>query len=148
MSWRVKNLPAREVVSVIATGEISSEDAGTQAAEALRLLKQNQANLVLVDYAEALSEVSLSCLYGLPDYFTKSEAPWNLRVAVVVPRTQYRIATYHFFELVCKNAGYNVSLFDDREAAEDWLQQGRPLRTEADPAAKAEASCLAKSPCE
>ncbi len=134
------------MVAVIATGEISSEDAGAQAAEALRLLKQNQANLVLVDCSDALSEVSLSCLYGLPDYFTKSGAPWNIRVAVVVPRTQYRIATYHFFELVCKNAGYNVSLFDEREAAEDWLQQAQRFRTEADPAPEAAASCLAKKP--
>ena len=63
------------------------EDLRRQAAKTLRLLKQNEATLVLADYSDAFSEVSLACLYGLPDDFTTSGAPWNLRVAVVIPRT-------------------------------------------------------------
>jgi hypothetical protein len=66
---------------------------------------------------------------------------------VVLPRTRYRIETYQFFELVCKNAGYDVGLFEQREAAADWLQKAQPIRTELDPAPEAEASCLAKTPC-
>ena len=66
MPWRVEYIPAKDVVAVNATGEISSEDAGAQVAETIRALKQNQANLVLVDYSDALSEVSLASRYGLP----------------------------------------------------------------------------------
>jgi hypothetical protein len=147
MSWRVKYLPASHVVAVIARGEISNEDAMAQVAETIRVLEQNRANLVLLDYSNALSEVSLASLYGLPDYFTQSGGPWNVRMAVVVPRTQYRIATYHFLELVCKNAGYNVSLFEERKPAEDWLQQVRSFRTGAVPVREAEASGLARTRC-
>jgi hypothetical protein len=147
MPWRVEYLPAEDVVAVIAAGEVSNEDVGAQVAETMRVLKQNQASLVLVDYANALSEVSLASLYGLPDCFTRSEAPWNVRLAVVIPRTRYRIETYQFFELVCKNAGYNINLFEEREAAEDWLRQARPVRTQAGSTPEAEASCLAKTSC-
>ena len=111
------------MVVVTASGEIRNEDVTPQSAEAIRLAKQNRANVVLVDYSDALLEVSLPSLYGLPDYYSQIGAPWDARVAVVLPRTRYRIESYQFFELVCKNAGYNVQLFEAREAAEQWLAQ-------------------------
>lgn len=129
MAWTVEYLPTKDVVAIIAAGEISSEDAEAQLAETIRLLHQNHATHVLVDYSEALSEVSLPSLYGLPDYSTMSGAPWNARVAVVIPRTRYRIETYQFFELVCRNAGYDVRSFDNAEAAEDWLQQAQSVQS-------------------
>jgi len=147
MPWRVDYVSGQGLVAVIATGEISSEDVSAQAAETIRLLRLNEATLVLADYSDALSEVSLASLYGLPDDFTRSGAPWNTRVAVLIPRTRYRIETYQFFELVCKNAGYHVSLFDEREAAEAWLRQTWPVGTATDPVPEAEPLSRAKTPC-
>jgi hypothetical protein len=144
MAWRVEYLAAEHVVAVISIGEISNEDIREQVAETIRVLKQNEATLVLADYSEALSEASLASLYLLPDDFTRTGAPWNARVAVVTPHTRYRIETYQFFELVCKNAGYNVSLFDEREAAEVWLRQTWPVPTAAAPASELHA-CGVKS---
>lgn len=123
MSWTVEYLAAKQVVVIIAKGEISNQDVETQLAETIRLLKQHQASRVLADYSEALSEVSLATLYWLPDSSTQFGAPWNARMAVVMPRTRYRLETYHFLELVFRNAGYNVRLFDKLEAGENWLQQ-------------------------
>lgn len=122
---------------VTSSGEIRNEDARAQVEEIIRLLKQNRARVVLVDYSDALSEVSLPSLYGLPDYYTELGAPWNARIALVLPRSRYRLESYQFFELVCKNAGYNVRLFDEREAAEHWLGLGPPVREHADHAAHA-----------
>jgi len=147
MPWRVEYLPATDVVAVIAAGEVTNEDARAQVGEVIRLLEQHRTTLVLADYAEALSEVSLPSLYGLPDHFSRCGGLWNVRVAVVMPRTRYRLETYQFFELVCKNAGYNVRLFGAREAAEEWLQQARPGRTEVEPDPEGSGSCLAKTPC-
>ena len=117
---------------VTGSGEIRDEDARAQVKEIIPLLKQSHAGNVLVNYSDALSEVSLSSLYGLPDYASELGAPWHIRVAVVLPRTRYRIESYEFFQLVCQNAGYNVRLFDEREAAEDWLAQVPPVRKQAD----------------
>ena len=126
MSWTVEYLPAQGVIAVTATGEVSNADAEAQVAEVIRLLKQNHALRILVDYSEAVSEVSLPTLYNVPDHCTKSGAVWNVWAAVVLPRTRYRIDTYHFFELVCHNAGYNVRLFDSTDAAEHWLHEQSP----------------------
>ena len=117
---------------IIGTGKITDEDAKAQVLEGTRLLKQHQTTSVLIDYSEAWSEVSLSGAYGLPDYYGELGGPWHVRVAVVAPRTGYRIETYEFLELVCKNAGYDVRLFETREAAEEWLRQASPMQKQAE----------------
>jgi len=131
MPWRVEYAPETGSVVVTASGEIRNEDATAQAAEALRLARRNQAGVVLIDYSDALSEVSLPSLYGLPDYFSQLGMPWNARVAVLLPRTGYRIESYQFFELVSQNAGYNIKLFETKAAAETWLAQAPPVREHA-----------------
>jgi hypothetical protein len=128
MSWNVEYLPEKGVVVVIAKGEVSGEDALAQLAEIIGVLKENQASIVLADYSDALSEVPLASIYWMPDQAAKLGAPWRLHVAVVLPRTGYRIDTYQFLATVGKNAGYDVRLFETRAAAECWLQQSPAVR--------------------
>ena len=128
MPWKVEYVPERELVLAVATDVIFDEDAREQVAETIRLLRRHRAALVLADHAAALTEVRLASLYSLPDYATELGAPWNIHVAVVIPRTRYRLETYEFLELVSRNAGYDLKLFDDREAAENWLLQFFPVQ--------------------
>lgn len=137
MPWTVEYAPERRAVVVTASGEIHDEDARAQTAEAFRLLKHNQASGVLVDYSDAVSEVSLAGLYWLPGYAAELGAPWDARVAVVLPRIRYRLESYQFLELVCKNAGYEIKLFEAREAAGNWIAQAAPVREHADQPAHA-----------
>jgi hypothetical protein len=125
MPWEVKYKPEQKMVVVIATGQVWDQDGKDQAEKAIRLLRENQAMLVLVDYSEAISEVSLPNLYRLPDQFSALGAPGHARIAVLLPRTGYRLESYQFFELACKHAGYRVKLFAETGAAEDWLRQGQ-----------------------
>ena len=131
MPWTVEYVPERDMALVVATGEIFDHEARGQVAETIRLLQEHRANLALLDYAEALTEVLLSSLYWLPEYAAELGAPWNLRVAVVTPRTRFRIEMYYFFELVFNNAGYDVKLFDNKEAAGDWLGRASPVQVPA-----------------
>ena len=123
MPWTVEYEPERALVLVTGSGNMRDEDATAQTTEAICFLKQNHSNAILVDYSEAVSEVTLSNLYWLPDYSSELGAPWNIQVAVLLPRTQYRLESFQFFELVCKNAGYNVRLFEAKEVAEAWLAE-------------------------
>ena len=126
MPWEVKYRPEKQTVVVTATGQVSGQDGKDQAEQAIRLLQENRVTLVLVDYSEALSEVSLPDLYWLPDHFSAVGAPGHARIAVLLPRTGYRLESYQFFELACKRAGYSVKLFAETGPAEDWLRQGQP----------------------
>ena len=89
----------------------------------------DESNLMLVDCSNAVTRASLPGLYRLPDYATELGAPWNVRVAVVIPQTRFRMEMFQFFELVFRKAGYDLHLFDDRESAEAWLQRPPPVRT-------------------
>jgi hypothetical protein len=128
MAWEVEYKAEKDMIVVTATGQVSGQDGRGQAEKAIRLLKENQATLVLIDYSEAVSELTLPNLYWLPDYFSELGTPWHARIAVLLPRTGYRIESYQFFEVACKNAGYNVKLFAEKEHAENWLRQGQPAR--------------------
>ena len=147
MSWKVEYLPATGLVAVTAAGEVSDEDARAQVEQVIGLLKQHQTTLVLVDYSEALSEVSLPSLYRLPDSFLQCGGPWNVRVAVVLPHSRYRNETYQFFKLVCGNAGYDVRLFDQRDAAEEWLEHDQLSKLKPGPDCGDNATVLARAPC-
>jgi hypothetical protein len=119
------------MVVVAAFGEMRDEDARAQTAEAVYFLKHNQATAVVVDYSDASSALSLAGLYWLPDYATQLGAPWDARVAVVLPRGRCRLESHQFFALVCKNAGYDVRLFDEKIAAENWLAPTPPATQQA-----------------
>jgi hypothetical protein len=131
MAWTVEYLSESELVLLSVTGEILDEDAKTQVTETIRLLNEHQSMLVLVDCSNAVAKASLPSLYRLPDYAAEVGAPWNIHVAVVVSQTRFRIETFHFFELVSRNAGYDVHLFEDREIAKAWLRQADTIRTGA-----------------
>jgi hypothetical protein len=133
MSWTVEYAPERELVVVTASGEIRDEDARAQTVEALYLFEQNRAAGILADYSDAISEVTLAELYWLPDYAAVIGTPWNIPVAVVLPRKPYRLESFQFFELVCSNAGWNVKLFESKAMAEDWLAQAAPVHRHAEP---------------
>ena len=131
MAWTIEYLPERALVLLVVTGEIGDQDSSETLAETVRLLNEHQCTLVLVDCADAVTEASLPGIYRLPDHATALGAPWNLRIAVVLPKRRLRIETFHFFALVCSNAGYDVRLFDDRNSAEAWLRLPLPTRTGA-----------------
>jgi hypothetical protein len=131
MAWTVEYVPEGDLLLLVVTGDILDEDGKAQVAETIRLLNEHQSTLVLVDCSHALTKATLPSLYRLPDYATELGAPWNVRIAVVIPQTRFRIETFYFSELVFRNAGYDVHLFDDRAIAEAWLRRPHPLQSQA-----------------
>ena len=126
MGWTVEYSQEKQMALMVATGVIRDEDTKRQIGQMIGLLKDHGATLVLIDCTEAVSEVSLASIYHLPDHATRLGAPWLLRVALVLPRRRYRMETYEFTQLVFNNAGYDVKLFESKDAAADWLQHPPP----------------------
>ena len=131
MPWTIEYLPERDLVLLVVTGQLLDEDGRAQVAETIRLLNEHPSAPVLVDCSDAETLATLPALYRLPDYATELGAPWNVRVAVVIPKTRFRIETFQFFALVSRNAGYEVRLFDDQASAGEWLRRSSAVRTEA-----------------
>ena len=49
--------------------------------------------------------------------------PRTLREAILAPRTMMAAADVQFYEDACRNRGWNVRLFADRQAAMAWLRE-------------------------
>ena len=137
MAWTNEYLADKEMILLVVTGEIVDEDTREMVAETIPLLNERHCHFVLVDCSTAVTNASLPSVYRMPDYATELGAPWNTRLAVVVSKTRVRIETFEFFGLVCRNAGYDVRLFDDRKSAEEWLLQPRLVQAGAPLAASA-----------
>ena len=137
MAWKLKYVPARAAVVVVVSGELRNDDARAQVVEVVELLNRHQTRNVLLDCSDAVSEMTLPELYWLADAASELRVPWDIRVALVSPRTRYRIESYQFFELVFRNAGYDVKLFEDREAAEEWLAPPPEVRAQETDCARA-----------
>jgi len=105
------------------TGAVTDADAKSQSEQAMRLLKDHQASLVLIDCREAVSEISYAVLYWLPRFYAQLGVPRSTRIAVVLPAVPYRVESFQYYALACRNAGYEVRLFESRQAAEAWLLQ-------------------------
>ena len=120
--WAVDYLSDTRMIAVTGAGPIADADAKRQSEQAIRLLNETRAERVLVDYGEALSDVSFAVLYWLPRFYRQLGAPAPTRIALVVPRDPRQVESFQFYALACRNAGYNVKLFGSRKAAEEWLR--------------------------
>jgi hypothetical protein len=122
-SWSIESHISTGTVVITAHGRISCEDAKRQAAQASQLMRQHKSNRVLADFSAAIVEISLAEIYWIPGHYTTLTANRQFKIAVVAPVSGHRIGSFKFYEAHCTNAGYNVKLFAERTAAEQWLAQ-------------------------
>jgi CheY-like chemotaxis protein len=120
-SWSAEYLPEKKMVASTMRGAITDTDAKTQSEKVIRLLKDHEAELVLIDCREAISEMSYAVLYWMPRFYLQLGASRSTRMAVVLPVVPHRLESFLFYALACRNAGYNLRLFETRQMAEDWL---------------------------
>jgi hypothetical protein len=121
--WSVEYAHPKGIVVATARGHIFREDVRRQAEHVSQLLRQHKANRVLADCRTARVEISLTDIYWFPAYYSALTASRRFRIAVMVPATGYRMNSFKFYELRCRNAGFNVKLFSEYSDAEAWLQQ-------------------------
>ena len=124
MPCEVSHVPDTNTVMVVAHGKVTSQDALQANEKASHLLIQNGAAQVLADYSDAVSELATLDIHALPEYSDNLGVPKNIRIALVVPSTKYRVEDFQFYGTVCRNRGYNCKIFGSREAAAKWLDGG------------------------
>ena len=122
MPWEVKYLPDEKVIAVTATGPVSTQDTRKQAEEAVKLYRETKATLALVNFYEAQTKFDLLDVYALPEFYNSIGMPHQARIAVVQPKEKQRIASYRFFETVCRNNAFNMKVCDTVPEAWTWLK--------------------------
>ncbi len=121
MTWKMAHSAAENLLLVESNGVTTTDDVLAQISEGIHWIKEHEIPGALVDYSDAVLELSFSDLFKLPDLFTLGEVPRNTKMALLVPTDEMHIDKYTFFDDVANNRGYMVKLFTQREAAMAWL---------------------------
>lgn len=121
MEWQMSYDEAEHIIFIETSGVLDIDSATIMRNEGSMLIKKHHCMRCLLDHSN-LSGDALATLdiYNLPKRYAELGIPHQFRMALVVPE---RFATnLKFYETVCRNNGYQASVFFDRPSALAWLK--------------------------
>ena len=122
MGWRYTYDTTLQVVEVVYAGETTDRDLRDSTSAFISLEKEKGVNRFLVDATEMKLAFSLADIYDLPTkQYVDQKADRQGCVAVILPNSRESKQAVRFYENVCRNRGWMVQAFSDREAAKAWL---------------------------
>ena len=122
MPWRYDIDPVQQIIKVAYTGDITKHELSESASEFIALEENKGLNRFLVDTTEMLSVSSLMDVYDLPaNQYVDEDADRLGRVALIPPKSSQAKEAVRFYETVCQNRGWMVQVFEERQAAIEWL---------------------------
>ena len=125
MSWTYKLNPTLRIIEVAYSGTTTARDLKESTSEFISLEKEKGINQFLIDTSEMELAASLVNIYDLPDkQYVEENADRSGRVALLLPPSPREKEAVQFYETVCKNRGWNVQTFLERQEAIDWLARG------------------------
>ena len=120
MEWTISYQPEQRVV-IIQTQGIADETRTLEMAKSIsKSMQEHKSTRCLIDHS-AISSVTGDVIkvYNRPKILRGIGVPRNIKIAeIVLPDHR---AHFGFFETVCRNNGFDLLIFNDRESAIDWL---------------------------
>jgi hypothetical protein len=120
MEWTISFLPDQQIV-IIQTRGIADETSSVEMAKSIsKTMAQHRVMRCLIDHS-AISSVSgrIVEIYYRPKRLIEIGILFKVKIAeVVLPAHKEH---FNFLETVCRNRGFDFSIFDDRESAIQWL---------------------------
>ena len=122
MPWTYEHNQTLQLVEVVYKGYITASDLRESTSEFIALEKEKGLNRFLINTTEMKLDSSLMDIYKLPtEQYIEENADRQGRVAIVPPTCPRTKGAVRFYETVCKNRGWIVQVFSERQAAVDWL---------------------------
>ncbi len=122
MDWKI-SFDEKEYVLCVKTYrilDVESNKAMTK--ECLEIIKEKNYRRWLIDNRKITFQAfGTFDIHSLPKLYDELGFPRNLRLAEVTLK-EYA-SDFSFYETVCRNRGYMVSVFYDVESALQWLRQ-------------------------
>jgi len=121
MKWNFSHNSADKILVINTEGVLDLPSADKMRAEGYALINQHGYLRCLLDHSKADGfEISIFDTYEIPKRYKELNIPRTMRMAVVVPHKMR--SDLDFYETVCRNNGYLVSIFFDSESALSWLK--------------------------
>ncbi|HNB52905.1 MAG TPA: hypothetical protein PK530_13230 [Anaerolineales bacterium] len=122
LSWQFSLNETYKLLIIQTQGVLEIQQATLMRTEGAALIREH--NLVggLLDHTGVIADaLGTMDIYELPKRYLELGIPRRFRLAVVIPSKLQK--NMEFYENVCRNNGYQVSIFFDREEAMHWLTQ-------------------------
>ena len=120
MQWKIGVLDEGKYVEVITNG-IADADSSLNMAKAIaQTMRANRISRVLIDHRNVESVVSDTLnVYHRPKVFRLIGAIFGIKIAEII--CPEHVEHFRFFETVCRNMGYQLSVFQNKDEALAWL---------------------------
>jgi hypothetical protein len=121
MKWEINYNKNDDIVYAKVEGTIDVESEEKLRNEILESMRKNSCRLLLLDLNNAEIGLSTFEIYDIPRKYMAQSVSRNTKMAILYPESQSR--DLNFYETVSRNAGYDVMLFPEFEAAMKWLKE-------------------------
>ncbi|MBA4394757.1 MAG: hypothetical protein C0407_14500, partial [Desulfobacca sp.] len=120
MEWKIVINDEYKYIKVITSG-IADKDGSLNMAKAItHIMKTNRITKVLIDHRNVVSVTgSVTDIYNRPKLFKIIGVILRIRIAEIIKPEH--LEHFKFFETVCVNRGFQISIFQDKEKALSWL---------------------------
>lgn len=121
MSYEVSISEANSCIVVRVTAEISEETAKRFSQEAVKASQKYGIQRFLIDVRGAASRMSTTQNYQFTyQHLSQIAFPRSSKIAILVGSSD---TSHDFIETAAVNAGYTCRLFQEENAAVDWLEE-------------------------
>jgi len=138
MSINISFLAEDGVILLTCSDRLTYRDLQAATGEANEIARSHDCYRFLVDACKMDQSLAVHEIYDFPRFYASLGIPHRARIAVVPPPSTTRPDNFHFYETVCRNAGFMVESFAGVQAAREWLSNRRPSSSgggsEEDPA--------------
>lgn len=121
MAWTVELNAEYGFIHTVFSGPIRNRDSNKAIEEALALAPGDGPHMFLTDVLNATSRLSVWDIYDIPAYWEDLGANRANRLALVVPAGGRMWEDAMFYENVCRNRGWQVTVFPQIQEAVAWL---------------------------
>ncbi len=132
MSWKATYIAEQDLIECIFSGHVAPDGIIAAQIKVNRLSNENNCRRILVDDTKWKTTVSELDIYSWPKLYEDLDVNRNNRIAVISPPTPAEQKSLQFYETVCRNRGWQISLFSTRQQALDWLLNEPAATTASD----------------
>lgn len=123
MPFKIEIQPNPERLEVKYYGKVTDDEFRAAIKEFVEKKGGSKYLLVLTDCLEIDIGPTVLDVYERINMYEKMGIDTETKEAILIPANQVVTQNVKFYETACMNRGYNVRIFENREAAIEWLKQ-------------------------
>ncbi|HON58047.1 MAG TPA: hypothetical protein P5040_03110 [Smithella sp.] len=123
MAWKVEWDKEKGFIHTVYSGVVTKNDLLDSMAQTLKMIEGKGPQKFFTEWISAFPKLSTTEIFAIPCEWEAAGVDKESVLAVVVQKNGQSRDDAKFYENVCRNRGWRVRVFDDRDAAIAWLDE-------------------------